>query len=89
MFKRYVSITVGFILTVVNFLGFLMIGPFTLFTIFIGLPAGFIAVIYMGQQSLAFANSTTVRIPVGFLCIANVYILYLSMNLLNFFSPVR
>ncbi len=69
------------LLTLMNFLGFLMIGPFTPYTLYIGIPAGFIAVIYSILEILTLVSNQT-RLFAGILLIANIFILYVSIDFL-------
>jgi len=69
------------VLTIINLVGFIMIGPFTPFTIFIGVPGGFIAIFYSGWKILTLA-STKAKLYAGLLLAANIYILYVSIDFL-------
>ena len=70
------------IMTAVNLLGFVMIGPFTPFTFFIGLPAGLLVIVYASWKTVSPSSNVPGRVITGLLAIANVYILYLSLRFL-------
>jgi len=72
----------GIILTVINFLGFMMIGPFTPFTLFIGIPVGLAAVIYWLWKAINSAGPRRTRVYAALLVSANIYILYITLNFL-------
>lgn len=70
------------VLTAANLLGFIMIGPFTPYTLFIGVQAGLVAIVYGGVETLNQSRKTPTRVLTGLLSLTNVYILYLSIRLL-------
>jgi len=70
------------IMTAMNLLGFVMIGPFTPFTLFIGLPAGLFVIIYASWKTLHPSSNAPGRVLAGLLAVANVLILYLNLRLI-------
>lgn len=69
------------ILTIANLVGFVMIGPFTSYTLFLGIPAGCAAILFTGWQVLVSVNYKR-RFFAGLLVVINIFILYLTLDYL-------